>query len=334
MTLEQRVRELTAGWPTPIPRCRPCGTGAELRGRALHHRVKNDLQVVVSLLDWHGQELQDPCARAVFEACQGRIRAIALVHEWLYRARDGDHLDLGQYLGQLARPLFGAYGVDRERIQLTLQADAVSVAADTAIPCGLLVHEVLVNCVQRLTHPTPRGGHDHPAGRPAEQATLTIRDTGLGWPGHGAVGAAEEFGLHLIRALTEQLQGTLTFTREGGTGVTLRFPSDQAESGGDRSESPDHVMGAPGPGDGPSMAGASVDGRGGRAQVPPDSPRARPARCAPRSAYRYRPTEITGIDARARMCRAASIHPSPRVSRCPSRTASGWSVGLGHRVLA
>ena len=143
----------------------------------------------------------------------------------LYRAGDGERLDLGQYLGRLARPLFEAYGVDRERIHLTLQADAVSVAADTAIPCGLLVHEVLVNCVQHA-FPTPHRGVVTITLRvaPAGQATLTIRDTGIGWPGHGAVGAAEGFGLHLIRGLTEQLQGTLTFTREGGTGVTLRFP--------------------------------------------------------------------------------------------------------------
>jgi two-component sensor histidine kinase len=225
VTLEQRVRELTAELAHAHTALQALRDQAELRGRALHHRVKNDLQVVVSLLDWHGQELQDPCARAVFEACQGRIRAIALVHTLLYRAGDGERLDLGQYLGRLARPLFEAYGVDRERIHLTLQADAVSVAADTAIPCGLLVHEVLVNCVQHA-FPTPHRGVVTITLRvaPAGQATLTIRDTGIGWPGHGTVGAAEEFGLHLIRGLTEQLQGTLTFMREGGTGVTLRFP--------------------------------------------------------------------------------------------------------------
>jgi two-component sensor histidine kinase len=225
VTLEQRVRELTAELAHAHTALQALRDQVELRGRALHHRVKNDLQVVVSLLDWHGQELQDPRASAVFEACQGRIRAIALVHALLYRAGDGERLDLGQYLARLARPLFEAYGVDRARIHLTLQADAVSVAADTAIPCGLLVHEVLVNCVQHA-FPTPHRGVVTLTLRaaPAGQATLTIRDTGIGWPGHGAVGAVEGFGLHLIRGLTDQLHGALMVTRDQGTCVTLRFP--------------------------------------------------------------------------------------------------------------
>ena len=263
--------------------------------------------------------LQDPCARAVFEACQGRIRAIALVHEWLYRARD-DHLDLGQYLGQLARPLFGPTASTASASILTLQADAVSVAADTAIPCGLLVHEVLVNCVTRLTHPTPR------MITPCA-STLTIRDTGLGWPGHGAVGAAEEFGLHLIRALTEQLQGTLTFTREGGTGVTLRFPSDRRESGGVGAsrqttlwEPLVRVTGRP------CMARASTVGVVGHRYHQIARGRARQVRAT--VGIWYRPTEITGIDARARMCRAASI---PSIAPCqPMHPLE--CVGLGHRV--
>ena len=223
--IEQRVRELTAALADAQTTLQALRDQAELRGRALHHRVTNDLQVIASLLDWHGQELQDPCARAVFEACQGRIRAIALVHALLYRAGDGERLDLGQYLGRVARPLFEAYGVDRARIHLTHQADAVSVTADTAIPCGLLVHEVLVNCVKHA-FPTPHGGKVTMTLRaaPAGQATLTICDTGIGWPRDGAVDAVDGFGLQLIRDLTEQLQGTLTFTCEGGTGVTLRFP--------------------------------------------------------------------------------------------------------------
>jgi two-component sensor histidine kinase len=225
VTLEQRVRELTAALAHAHTALQALRDQEELRGRALHHRVMNDLQVVVSLPDWHEQELQDPRARAVFEACQGRIRAIALVHALLYRAGDGEHLDLGQYLGRLASPLFEAYGVDSERIRLTLQADTVSVAADIAIPCGLLVHEVLVNCVQHAFPSPHRGGVTITLRvAPQGQATLTVRDTGIGWPGHRAVGAAEGFGLQLIRGLTEQLHGVLMVTRDQGTCVTLRFP--------------------------------------------------------------------------------------------------------------
>ncbi len=98
-------------------------------------------------------------------------------------------------------------------------------AADTAIPCGLLAHEVLVRCVQHAFPSPHRGGVTITLWVAlAGQATLTVRDTRLGWPGHGAVGAAEGFGLQLIRGLTEQLPGVLMVTRDQGTCVTLRSP--------------------------------------------------------------------------------------------------------------
>jgi two-component sensor histidine kinase len=121
--------------------------------------------------------------------------------------------------------VFEAYGSDRERIHLTWQADAVDVGVNTAMPCGLLVHEVLSN---GLLHACPAQHTGSVAitlhAEPAEQVLLTIRDTGIGVPPDLEGHEGEPFGLHVIRALTEQLQGTLVVTRERGTCVTLRFP--------------------------------------------------------------------------------------------------------------
>jgi PAS domain S-box-containing protein len=198
---------------------------AELRIRELHHRIKNHLQVVAIMLDCQAESLQDLGARATFQACQGRIEAMALVHELLYRAGDPERVELGDYLRRLALQLFEAYGVDRERIHLTLQADAVAVEVHTAMPCGLLVHEVLSNCL-RHAFPGDQSGTVTITLRaePAGQVTLTIRDTGIGVPPDLDGNHGESFGFHLIRALTDQLQGTLVVTRESGTCVTLRFP--------------------------------------------------------------------------------------------------------------
>ena len=215
-TFAQRVRELTAALEAMSGR-------AELR--ELHHRMKNYLQVAASLLDWRAEDLQDPRARAIVLACQERMRAMALVHELLYRAGDLERLELGPYLQRLAVQLFQAYGIDHERIHLTLQADSVSVDVHTAIPCGLVAHEVLSNCLQ---HAFPA----HQAGdialmlraEPAGQVTLTIRDTGIGLPADLEVRQAESFGLQLVGVLTEQLHGTMAFTHDHGTCVTLRFP--------------------------------------------------------------------------------------------------------------
>jgi PAS domain S-box-containing protein len=199
---------------------------AELHMRELHHRMKNNLQVVSSLLDVRLKDLQDSRVSTMVQECQGRIRAMALVHEDLYRAGDADRLALGPYLQRLALQLFEAYGIDRERIPLMLQADVVEVGINTAIPCGLLVYEVLANCLQHA-FPAQQGGtvmvtlQAEPAGR----VTLTIRDTGRGLPEDWGVRDAGGFGLYLVRALTEQLQGTLIVTRDRGTCVTLRFPA-------------------------------------------------------------------------------------------------------------
>jgi two-component sensor histidine kinase len=121
---------------------------AELRMRELHHRMQNNLQVVSSLLGCQEESLQDLRASAIFQTCQGRVQAMALVHELLYQGRDLERLDLGPYLRRLVLQLFEAYGIDRQRVHLTLQADDLSVDVDTAIPCGLLVHEMLANCLQ------------------------------------------------------------------------------------------------------------------------------------------------------------------------------------------
>jgi PAS domain S-box-containing protein len=224
-TLEQQVRELAMKLVYANSAVQATRDRAELRMRELHHRMKNNLQVVSSLLGCQEESLQDLRASAIFQTCQGRVQAMALVHELLYQGPDLERLDLGLYIRRLTLQLFEAYGIDREQVHLTLQADAVSVDVHTAIPCGLLVHEVLANCLQ---HAFPA----HQAGavtitlrtEPAGQVALTINDTGIGVPADLDVNHGGAFGLRLVRALTEQLQGTLVITRESGTCITLRFP--------------------------------------------------------------------------------------------------------------
>src|SRR5262245_19324384 len=142
-TLEQRVRDLTTELAQAQGALETTREQAALRERELHHRVNNHLQIAASLLGGQGHGLQDPHAQTVLQACQGHLRTIALLHELLSRAGEGEPLALGSYLRRLTLLLFEAYGIDRERVHLTLEADTVEVAVQTALPCGLLVHEVL-----------------------------------------------------------------------------------------------------------------------------------------------------------------------------------------------
>ena len=196
-----------------------------LRERELHHRVRNHLQIVASLLNGTGHDLHDPQAQTTLQACQTRLRTVALLHELLSRAVKGEILALGPYLRLLALLLFEVYSVDRQRVPLTVEADTVEVVVQSALACGLLVHEVLshrlsqafqsdqAQIVAIMLRATPPG-----------QVTLTIRDTGVGIPMDGQVREVQGLGSPLIRALTEQLQGTLVVMHEQGTRVILRFP--------------------------------------------------------------------------------------------------------------
>jgi two-component sensor histidine kinase len=194
---------------------------AELRARELHHRMNNHLQVVASLLEWRTGDLADPRMRAIVRECQGRVRAMALIHEHLYRAGDRERLELGAYLRRLALLLCEVYGVDRARRPLTVQAEPVEVALHTGLACGLLVHEMLSNALQQDVPDDRLGavGLTLRAEAPGE-VTLTILDPGV----DGLATRAGTFESHLIQALAEQLQGTLRVTRDQGTRVILRFP--------------------------------------------------------------------------------------------------------------
>jgi two-component sensor histidine kinase/PAS domain-containing protein len=223
--LEQQVRNLAMELVHTNSALQALQDRTELYMRELHHRMKNNLQVISSLLNWRLEDVQDPRVSAVVQECQGRIRVMAQLHEHLYHAADVERLELGVYLHRLALQVFEAYGIDRDRMALTLEADEVKVGISTAIPCGLLMHEVLANC-RRHAFPGGQTGAVTITLRaePAGQVTLTIQDTGIGVPADLDGDQGESLRFHLVRALTEQLQGTLVVTRNQGTGVTLRFP--------------------------------------------------------------------------------------------------------------
>jgi two-component sensor histidine kinase len=192
--------------------------------KEIHHRVKNNLQVVASLLSLQSESLDDPQLLAHFQESQHRVRAMALIHETLYQARDLAHVDFAQYVRALAADLLQAYAVDTARITLQTQTQEVWLDIDTAIPCSLILNELVTNAVK----------HAFPDGRPGEihldlraepgRTTLQVRDTGVGVPDGLDVRQAESLGWQLVGMLTEQLGGTIDLNRAEGTAVTLTFP--------------------------------------------------------------------------------------------------------------
>jgi PAS domain S-box-containing protein len=225
MAIEQRVQERTAELVQANAALQDALGQTQVLLRELHHRVKNNLQVIASLLNLQSASLHDLQTQAIFQNCQERIRAMALVHELLYQGGDLSRIKLAHYLEVLAKRLFGSYRIDPERVHLSIQADEVWLDVNTAIPCGLLCHELISNCLKHA-FPDQQSGDVTITVRaiPAGQLTVTIHDTGIGFPAGMNFRETESLGLQVACLLTNQLLGTMTLTRDRGTCFTLTFP--------------------------------------------------------------------------------------------------------------
>jgi PAS domain S-box-containing protein len=193
--------------------------------KEIHHRVKNNLQIVSSLLDLQADALPDPQVRTVFEDSQQRIQAMALIHESLYQSEDLAHIDAASYIQRLCARLSQAHHLVAERVAIMVRANAVRLEVQMAIACGLILQELISNGYKHA-FPDGRTGEMHITLEvgPGQQATLTVRDTGVGFPEGLDFRTTDSLGLQLVCLLTEQLQGTLTLTRCEGTEWTLTFP--------------------------------------------------------------------------------------------------------------
>jgi two-component system, sensor histidine kinase PdtaS len=190
--------------------------------REVHHRVKNNLQVIASLLSLQSEALTDEHTRGLLFDTQARVRSMAMIHDKFSRSASLAVINLGDYLRELVEELFRAYrppGVHYE-----VQAAAISVNIDTAIPCGLIASELISNCLK----------HAFPGGRPGQVRvtlelvapavfSLVVQDDGVGVPENFASLRAESLGLQLVDTLARQLGTTLQVDQRGGSTFQLRF---------------------------------------------------------------------------------------------------------------
>ncbi len=200
--------------------------------REIHHRVKNNLQVISSLLNLQvASETSEQSRRSLLES-QNRIQSMALVHQQLYRATDLGSIDVTEYLRALAIRLLATYSLGGERISLDVEGPSMKLPIDRVIPCGLIVNEIVANAIEHA-FPDEREGHisiklEH---RDPGMAVLTIRDDGIGIPVELTQRGQSSFGLQIARTLTQQLDGTITIARDVGTVVQLAFPVNETRTG-------------------------------------------------------------------------------------------------------
>lgn len=191
--------------------------------KEVHHRVKNNLQVITSLLRLETGRNADPSTRGVLKDMQGRIQSMALLHETLYRSGTFASVDLGVYLRQLATQAFRALNGRPHSVELDLQLDSVKVEMDHAIPCGLLVNELISNCLKH-GFPDGRAGSIRVDLRATEEGSgfrLSVADTGVGLPADFESKRSRSLGLQLASDLARQLGGRLEIEPGAVSGVSM-----------------------------------------------------------------------------------------------------------------
>ena len=193
--------------------------------KEIHHRVKNNLQVISSLLSLQSEYLKDAEMVKIFKESQNRVKSMALIHEKLYQSRNLAEIDFGDYLRELTTQLVRSYGIGTHGVQLNVNASRVLLAVDRAIPCGIVVNELVTNAL-KYAFPDGRSGRIdvdlHPVG--TDRVRLTVRDNGVGIPAHIDVTTSDSLGLTLVRMLAEQVQGEMTMQPHGpGAEFMLTF---------------------------------------------------------------------------------------------------------------
>jgi PAS domain S-box-containing protein len=192
--------------------------------KEIHHRVKNNLQVVSSLLGLQSRAMSDPELRKVFEESQNRVYSMALLHETLYQSDNLSQVNFPQYIRQLADHLFRSYGVTTGRIKLRTELESVPLSLDAAVPCGLIINELVSNSL-KYAFPEGRAG-EILIGLHGESgmARLVVADNGVGLKREVDWVTTRSLGLRLVRSLAQQLGAQIEVLPEGGTEIKLVFP--------------------------------------------------------------------------------------------------------------
>ena len=192
--------------------------------KEIHHRVKNNLQVISSLLYLQSKKIKDKQTFEILQDSQNRVRSMALVHERLYQSKDLARVDFAEYARNLASYIFRSHGVNANVIKLKIKVDDVFLGIDMAVPCGLILNELVSNSLK----------HAFPGGREGEirielrsdddgQFTLMVSDNGVGIPKDLDFRNTESLGLQLVDTLVNQLEGTIELDRSGGTAFEITF---------------------------------------------------------------------------------------------------------------
>jgi PAS domain S-box-containing protein len=191
----------------------------------IYHRVKNNMQIIISLLRLQSRYVKEEKYREMFKESQNRIISMSLVHEKLYQSEDLTRIDFNEYIGDLIKGLFQSHGANKGNIVLKIDVKTILLGIDHAIPCGLIINELVTNSLKHAFR-DGRNGEIKVVLHPTEEnmIELAVGDNGIGIPEDMDFKQTKTFGLHLVTMLAEnQLHGDITLNRSKGTEFIIKF---------------------------------------------------------------------------------------------------------------
>ena len=200
----------------------------------IHHRVKNNMQVISSLLKLQSAQIEDKKYIDMFKDSENRIRSMALVHQTLYQSKDFANVDFDGYVEAITNHLIKNSVTHPDKIKLKREIEDITFGLDHAIPCGLIINELITNSL-KYAFPKGREGKINITFRSinSDEIELTVSDDGIGIPEEIDIRETESLGLQLVHILAEdQLEGTLELDRDGGTAFRIRFKEAHNENSG------------------------------------------------------------------------------------------------------
>jgi PAS domain S-box-containing protein len=191
--------------------------------KEIHHRVKNNMQIISSLIRLQSREIEDEKARRIFEISQNRIRSIALIHETLYQSGDLSQIDFSSYIRRLTTHLLTIYRPKGTALKLNLDVQKVLLDINRAIPCGLIINELVSNAMKHA-FPIDKGGEIHVGLAEKDGAfTLIVKDNGKGFPDDVEFETTDSLGLQIVSDLVQQLEGDIRLDHGEGTAFVISF---------------------------------------------------------------------------------------------------------------
>jgi len=197
----------------------------EVMLREIHHRVKNNLQIISSLLKLQSGYTKDPVASEYLKISQQRVKTMALIHQQLYRSKDLSGIDFKEYLNRLAKNLFTAYGINNNKITLDINAENILLSIDKAIPCGLIVNELVSNSLKHAFKKLHKGIIKIEIIKNDKEYVMTVSDNGNGIPENVYYRNTQSLGMQLVMTLVEQLDGIIKLDKKTGTKFIIAFPA-------------------------------------------------------------------------------------------------------------